>query len=86
MNWIIGILGIWVVVEPFLGFSVSWSRILLIITGLVIAVLGFWPKNGSAAGSSPMMGGGMHGSSGESHHEPPRATPSAGGPMGGQNM
>jgi hypothetical protein len=44
MNWILGILGIWIVIEPFLPFSVSVSRWLLVLSGLVIAVLAFWPK------------------------------------------
>jgi len=77
MNWILGILGIWIVVEPFLPFSVSVSKWLLVLSGLVIAVLAFWPKgkegDGWSAGGdsaptdrssmSGMGSGGMGGSS-----------------------
>ncbi|MBI2175360.1 MAG: hypothetical protein HYU35_01345 [Parcubacteria group bacterium] len=60
MNWISGLLGIWVIVEQFLGFSPSASRILLVITGVVIAVLAFWPKGSDASSLSSLssMGGG----------------------------
>lgn len=42
-NKLNGILGIWVITLAFLGFSDSLHRVLLIITGLVIAVFSFWP-------------------------------------------
>ena len=41
-NWLLGILGIWVVIVPYLGFADSALKILLVITGIVIAILGFW--------------------------------------------
>lgn len=41
-NWVIGILGLLVVLTPFLGFTASIERVLLVIFGLVIAVLAFW--------------------------------------------
>lgn len=60
MNWISGLLGIWVIVEQFLGFSPSVSKVLLVITGVVVAVLAFWPKGSgmSSMPSMPSMGGG----------------------------
>lgn len=39
-----GVLGIWVVVLAFLGFSDSLHQLLLIVTGLAIAISGFWPR------------------------------------------
>ena len=41
-NWVNGILGLWIILMGFLGLSASLSRILLIISGLVIAILSFW--------------------------------------------
>ena len=41
-NWLNGILGFWVVIIPFLNFSLAWQRTVLIFSGIVIAVLGFW--------------------------------------------
>jgi uncharacterized membrane protein len=34
-------LGIWVAILPFLGFPGSWKRILILISGAVIAYLGY---------------------------------------------
>ncbi len=41
-NWLNGILGLWVVLIPFLNFSLAWQRTVLIFSGIVIAILGFW--------------------------------------------
>lgn len=41
-NWVNGILGLWVILMNFLGFPATISKIILILTGLVIAVLAFW--------------------------------------------
>lgn len=41
-NWLNGILGIWVVIIPFLNFSLAWQRTVLIFSGFIIAILGFW--------------------------------------------
>ena len=41
LNWISGVLGIWLIIVVFLGFSSTLSRIFFVITGLAIAVLGF---------------------------------------------
>ncbi len=37
--WINGILGLWVIVIPFVGAT---STTTLVITGIIIAILGFW--------------------------------------------
>ena len=48
-NWISGILGLWVIAIPFFGAT---STTTLVITGIIIAILGFWaaasPKKGVA--------------------------------------
>ncbi len=41
-NFINGFLGLWVVLLGFLGLPASLSRILLVITGIIISVLSFW--------------------------------------------
>lgn len=41
-QWVNGILGLWVIIVPFLGFTGTQNVWTLGITGLVIAVLGFW--------------------------------------------
>jgi len=41
-NWLSGILGFWVVIIPFLNFSLAWQRTVLIFSGVIIAILGFW--------------------------------------------
>jgi len=38
-SWINGILGIWVIIIPFIGAT---NTTVLVITGVVIAILGFW--------------------------------------------
>ena len=40
-NKLNGILGLWVIALAFLGFSVSMHRVLLVITGLLIATVAF---------------------------------------------
>lgn len=40
-QWVNGILGLWVIIIPFVGLG-SNSKIVLIVTGVVIAILGFW--------------------------------------------
>ncbi|MEK9166333.1 MAG: hypothetical protein AAB846_01210 [Patescibacteria group bacterium] len=49
-NWLLGFLGLWVILMPFLGFPLGLHRALTIITGVLIAVLGFWSASGSRAG------------------------------------
>jgi hypothetical protein len=41
-DWLNGILGIWVLVIPFIGVSGSSLTTTLVVTGVVIAILGFW--------------------------------------------
>ncbi|MEK9156138.1 MAG: SPW repeat protein [Patescibacteria group bacterium] len=41
-QWVNGILGIWVLLVPFLGFTPEALTSVLVVTGLVIAILGFW--------------------------------------------
>lgn len=56
-NWINGILGLWIILMPFLGFPPGAHRTLMILSGLVVAILAFWSAMGegkSAAGPSAM--------------------------------
>ncbi len=41
INWLNGVLGLWVVLIAFLGFSSTLNKILLVITGGVIAFYSF---------------------------------------------
>ncbi|HVW66669.1 MAG TPA: SPW repeat protein [Candidatus Peribacteraceae bacterium] len=41
-QWVNGILGLWVLITPFLGLTGQAYIWTLVITGIVIAVLGFW--------------------------------------------
>jgi hypothetical protein len=41
-QWVNGILGLWTIVVPFLGFTGGTLMWTLIITGIIVAVLGFW--------------------------------------------
>lgn len=34
-------LGIWVVIVPYLGVPSSWRTVLLVLTGLAVAIIGF---------------------------------------------
>lgn len=42
-QWINGLAGLWLILVPFLGFStdqsLTWT---LVITGAMVAILGFW--------------------------------------------
>jgi len=55
-NWLNGILGLWVLISPFVGLSGGAMQTNLVIVGIVIAVLGFW----SAGSGGKRMGGGMN--------------------------
>lgn len=57
-NWVNGILGLWVILTAFLGFPANVGRILLIITGLVIAVLSFWSAATCPKSKEPVVNGG----------------------------
>ena len=41
-QWTNGILGLWVIAVPFLGLTTTQNMWTLAITGIVMAVLGFW--------------------------------------------
>jgi hypothetical protein len=41
-HWINAILGIWVIVVPFLAFTAATLTWVLVVSGAVILVLGFW--------------------------------------------
>jgi hypothetical protein len=51
-DWINGLLGIWVIISPYLGMSESGLKSNLVITGIVIVILAVW-----AAMSRPAMTG-----------------------------
>lgn len=40
-----GVVGLWVVALAFLGFSDSTQRILLVLSGLAVAIASFWGKS-----------------------------------------
>lgn len=40
-QWLNGILGLWVLISPFVGFTANGMTINLVIVGIVVAVLGF---------------------------------------------
>jgi hypothetical protein len=48
-DWVNGILGLWVILLPFIGMT---DMTTLVITGIVIAVLGFWA---ASSGNKKMM-------------------------------
>lgn len=41
-EWVNGILGLWVIWASFLYVPSGTGRTLMLITGLVVAILGFW--------------------------------------------
>ncbi len=47
LNSIIGVLGLWVTLVMFLDFSTTLTRIILIISGLLVAALSFWAASDS---------------------------------------
>jgi hypothetical protein len=52
-QWVNGILGIWTIIVPFLGFTGSTLTWTLVVTGVIVAILGFW--GALAAGGSTSM-------------------------------
>lgn len=42
IGWIVGLVGVWVIIEPYLNMSTSSNKILLVITGIVLVILGLW--------------------------------------------
>lgn len=58
-QWVNGVLGLWVVAIPFVGMDAAQATWALAITGLAIAVLGFWGATEHQAmmqGDTRMMG------------------------------
>lgn len=56
-NWVLGVLGLWVILMPFLGLHPTLMRTIYIVTGIAIAVLGFWSatsKHGGDDGFPPV--------------------------------
>jgi len=47
-SWLNGILGIWIIIVPFINMSASAFKTTLVISGIVIALLGF---AGAASGN-----------------------------------
>jgi hypothetical protein len=41
-NWVSGIIGLFIVLTPFLNFSLSLERTVLMVSGVVVAILSFW--------------------------------------------
>ncbi len=41
-NWFIGALGVWLIILAFLGLPSSVMRVLIIITGIIVAFVSFW--------------------------------------------
>lgn len=41
-QWLNGILGLWIIIVPFLGMQGSSFTWTLAVTGVIVAVLGFW--------------------------------------------
>lgn len=41
-NWINAILGLWVILSPFMGMSATSMTTNLVVVGAIVSVLGFW--------------------------------------------
>jgi hypothetical protein len=41
-EWLNGILGLWVMLASYMYIPSGGGRVLMLITGLIVAVLGFW--------------------------------------------
>lgn len=41
-EWVKAILGILIILVPYLGFPLSWIKIFFVICGSFVAVLSFW--------------------------------------------
>ena len=49
-HWVTGVLGLWVIIMPYLGFTANAHQILMVVSGIVIAVLSFWAASESREG------------------------------------
>lgn len=45
---ILGAIGIWVIILPFLGFPSSWKTVLLVLTGMGICALAYSTRRGAS--------------------------------------
>lgn len=41
-HWVNGILGLWLIIASYLYVPSGAGRVVLFITGLIVAILGFW--------------------------------------------
>ena len=41
-QWVNGILGLWVIVASYMYLSSGTARTVMLITGIIVAILGFW--------------------------------------------
>lgn len=41
-HWTNGVLGLWIIIMPYLGFTNGVHQMLMVISGVAIAVLAFW--------------------------------------------
>ena len=41
-QWVSAILGLLIILIPYLGFPLSWSNFFFVVSGIIIAVLSFW--------------------------------------------
>ena len=53
-HWVNGILGLWILISPFVGLEGSSMTTNLVIVGIVVAILGFWSAAMGKKSSMPM--------------------------------
>jgi hypothetical protein len=41
-QWLNGVLGLWIIALPFLGLDAQTALWTMVVTGVVVAALGFW--------------------------------------------
>jgi hypothetical protein len=46
------VLGVWVIVVPYLGFPTSWKTVIFFVTGVLVVYLGFSLRAGALARGS----------------------------------
>ena len=49
-HWTNGVLGLWVIIMPYLGFTATAHKTLMVVSGIAIAVLSFWAASESREG------------------------------------
>lgn len=55
---ILGVIGVWVIILPFLGLPSSWKSILLVLTGIGICSLAYSTRRAQSSMDSGDMDGG----------------------------